>query len=757
MVNSTELDQVRAALAALETGNTNLADLETLIERGLSAGSFTRAEAGTVFREAAKEGAVPPDAILRLLGHDVLGAGDAPAAEQTMHRAAAVAGHDQDGDKTRHRPFEYSPNDASAISTPNTGPRHDSQPSDGTNLVGRLLSGRYRLERKLGEGGMGVVYFARDEEVRGEIFAIKVLKPEIREYPEALDLVREEVRKTRSLAHPNIVGVYSVNIDKPEVFILMEYLEGKPLNALLDEDFGRGMPFSRAWPWIQDICAGLAHAHDHSVIHSDLKPSNIFITTAGKAKLLDFGIARAARGGAGRIDPTDLGALTPAYASCEMFEGGKPDQRDDVYSLGCVIYEMLSGDHPHGRASAIDARHDGLRISPIASLTSTQNAALEKALAFDRGQRTKTVETLLEGLGGTRVRQSRAFVWMGVGAIVLGSLATAAWFALRDTRHASPAAGSSPASSAVVADASALTRVQELAGRARNLDVDPQDPSLQRGLHQLAAAQQQVAGGSNPERATLLADAENSLNVALGSGRRLAHLGSPPNEIALALELCAQSRHPCTAADFDDEAARTVSLGPFELDKTEVTNREFSEFVAANQYVTAAERERGLYVAKGVVAVFRAGESWRTFLNQPAHSDSTQFPVRGVDFNAATDYCRWRGRRLPTEEEWEYVARGADHRIFAWGNQPRAIGSAGVLLSVAEQPMTGLFDTRGLGDGVLEWVDGGSSTERVMRGSSWLDANPVNRRLAMRRLLGPSHAFTDSGFRCAQSAQRWPD
>src|SRR6202042_1189456 len=99
------------------------------------------------------------------------------------------------------------------------------------------------LEQKLGEGGMGVVYVAHDQEVEGETFAIKVLKPEIRELPEALDLVREEVRKTRSLAHPNIVGVYSVNIDQCDVFILMEYLVGKPLNTLLDEDFGRGMPF----------------------------------------------------------------------------------------------------------------------------------------------------------------------------------------------------------------------------------------------------------------------------------------------------------------------------------------------------------------------------------------------------------------------------------------------------------------------------------------------------------------------------------
>ena len=90
--------------------------------------------------------------------------------------------------------------------------------------TGRLLGGRYRLERVLGEGGMGIVYKATDQEVQGETFAVKVLLPEIRARPEALELLREEVRKTRSLAHPNIVGVYSLNIDRADVFILMEYL-----------------------------------------------------------------------------------------------------------------------------------------------------------------------------------------------------------------------------------------------------------------------------------------------------------------------------------------------------------------------------------------------------------------------------------------------------------------------------------------------------------------------------------------------------
>jgi hypothetical protein len=240
-------------------------------------------------------------------------------------------------------------------------------PAGAVITAGSVLGHRYLLEYVLGEGGIGVVYRATDQEVTGETFAIKVLKPEIRSHAGALKLLREEVRKTRALRHPSIVGVYSLNSDPGGIYMLMEYLEGKSLNALLDEEFGRGMPPMRAWPLIHDVGSALAYAHDHNVIHSDLKPSNIFITTSGKAKLLDFGIARAVRGKTDRFDPGVLGALTPAYASLEMLQGNAPDQSDDVYSFACVIYETLSGRHPFDRMSALDARGANRNPPPIGS------------------------------------------------------------------------------------------------------------------------------------------------------------------------------------------------------------------------------------------------------------------------------------------------------------------------------------------------------------------------------------------------------
>jgi TolB-like protein/Tfp pilus assembly protein PilF len=319
---------------------------------------------------------------------------DSPLADRSQRTAERVA--DAAGMKTSVRPAPH----ATADQT----------------LTGHVLGGRYRLERLLGEGGMGRVYFARDEQVAGETFAIKVLHGGLR--ANAL-LLRDEVHKTRKLSHPNILDVHSLNSDGALHYVLMECLEGKPLNDLLDEEFGRGMPFSRAWPIIQDVGAALAYAHDHSVVHSDLKPANIFVTTSGRTKLLDFGIARASRGRTADAGPH---ALTPAYASCEMLQKREPDARDDIYSFGCVIYEMLSGKHPFSGLSALEALTERLRPQPLAVLSRKQNHALARALAFERAKRTGSVEELLATLEPGRAPitgNALAFTVAAIAAVIL--------------------------------------------------------------------------------------------------------------------------------------------------------------------------------------------------------------------------------------------------------------------------------------------------------------------------------------------------
>jgi len=231
------------------------------------------------------------------------------------------------------------------------------------------------------------------------------------------------------------------------------------------------------------------------------------------------------------------------------------------------------------------------------------------------------------------------------------------------------------------------------------------------------------------------------------------------------MAMCRNGGTRCAATDFSDEAPKRIALSPFELDSREVSNRDFAKFVAATQYVTSAERGN-LYAAKGDQLVPLPGKSWKTWNISATATDGSNaadLPVRGIDFNSAKEYCRWRSARLPTESEWEYVARGSDHRMFAWGNEPRMIPNpkSDGPLPANGQPATGRFGNRGMGDGLLEWADAGTSgsdteADRVLRGSSWLDTNPLYQRLALRRLLGPTQALLDSGLRCAMSADAWP-
>jgi serine/threonine protein kinase len=658
-------------------------------------------------------------------------------------------------DSTEIRPTRYSSDAGSSPAAPVTSLSGLSMPAAGFDATrGTELSGRYRLEELLGQGGMGVVFRATDLQMPGVRVAIKLLKPEFRQMPELLNLLRESVRKVRSLPHPNIASVYSLDSDGQNDFVIMELLQGQTLQALLDGEFARGLPIGMARALIGDLCSALAYAHDHSVIHSDIKPSNIFVTPSGRAKLFDFDIARVLRGPVGYFDASQVGAMTCAYSGIEMAQGEKPDPRDDVYALACVIYEMLSGTHPFGGASAWEAREKGLQVKPLPSLQRRENYALSQALKFDREERLASVEALHSAFSGETARAVipplTLLPWVA-GVIGLLLCVTLAWWFLRSpsTLRQQPLTARA---------AAAVDRGKTLALRATQLVVDEHDETLRRAITLLGSASKD----KDPERALKQAQSAGAaLMSALAHSPRIARLGTSEPQVQQALQLCRQLQlrsQSCSAKDLADESPRSVSLLPFALDPTPVTNGEFTSFVEATGRRTAAEANDLLYTpdpARGWDTVLR-GQNWHTLRKAAGARGELgdALPVLGTDIESARAYCKWKGKRLPTEDEWEYSARGPSGRVFPWGDQPDPLAPLPTrVVAVAESGGNG--GSHALGGNVAEWTETRVEGQRVLRGASWLLTQPYLQRLALRRLAPPGGVL-DASFRCATSVGSWP-
>ncbi|MFO7591614.1 MAG: serine/threonine-protein kinase, partial [Acidimicrobiia bacterium] len=295
------------------------------------------------------------------------------------------------------------------------------------------------LQRMLGAGGMSKVFLAIDRELEDSnpYVAIKVLGDAFKEHPLALTSLRREVNNSRQLNHPNIVGVYHFDRDGDIVFMVMEFMRGEPLDEFLRKH-REGLPWEQAWHIIRGCGEALAYMHDHGVVHSDFKPGNVFLTEDNEVKVLDLGIARTldeamVTRNTTRFDGETPLALTPQYASCEMFEGQPPDRRDDLYALGCVAYLLLTGRHPFDGARAIDARSNELTVERPAGLRQVQWTALLKCLAHRRRDRTPSAREFLAGFGpATRSRNAAPWIAMSALLLVTG-IATASWQVYRDS------------------------------------------------------------------------------------------------------------------------------------------------------------------------------------------------------------------------------------------------------------------------------------------------------------------------------------
>ena len=244
----------------------------------------------------------------------------------------------------------------SQCATPMISPADD-QPAFTTTLQipadqlarGTLFAGRYEIIEELGAGGMGRVYRAEDTKVKEQV-ALKLIRPEIAADRKTIDRFRNELKIARRVRHKNVTGMYDLGEEKGIHYITMEYVPGEDLRSLIRR-VGQ-LPIAKSISIAEQVCEGLAEAHDLGIVHRDLKPANTMIDRDGNARIMDFGIALSAE--VKGISEAGIMIGTPEYMSPEQAAGAEVDGRSDIYSLGVILYKMLTGRLPFEADTAVD-------------------------------------------------------------------------------------------------------------------------------------------------------------------------------------------------------------------------------------------------------------------------------------------------------------------------------------------------------------------------------------------------------------------
>lgn len=532
--------------------------------------------------------------------------------------------------------------------------------------------GNYAVLEKLGEGGMGEVYLA-EHTLIGKRAAIKVLRPEFSQNREVVQRFFNEAKATTSIDHPGILDIFDFGYGADgSAFIVMEYLQGETLGERIQRH-GR-LPVSDAIRIVRQAASALSAAHHRGITHRDLKPPNVFLVRdpdvpgGERAKILDFGIAKLAKDNTSAGVRTRTGAIigTPTYMAPEQCRGAtEVDQRADIYALGCILYEMLCGRPPFTAQGLGDlfAQHMFEAPPPPRSVDPSVPIAIEALilamLAKDPSARPQDAAALLGEI-------DRALLADGLPAEASGRFTPI------------PAENTPlPGPSARFAPTSAASHTPAPGGAA-----EQRHPATTIGA---SAGEVSAAAGPGPRR-WVLPSAIGLLVVGGGIATAMVlgvfgdHRGSddPAPRATTSPEVAAVETavEAPTAPDEPvqnrfiriEPPARKVVLGvrarnkddvgfrpgrdvrapseSYEIQQHEVTWRELDPWLAANPDATVYP-----------VAAIPDDQTKRADL-----------PATGIPFETARRYCESEaGRRLPTEEEWEFAARGPDLRDYAWG------------------------------------------------------------------------------------------
>jgi serine/threonine-protein kinase len=650
--------------------------------------------------------------------------------------------------------------------------------------VGSML-GQYRVAEEIGRGGMGVVYRAVHAGI-GQVAAVKVLLARAANDPAYLRRFTNEARAVSRVEHPGLVKIFDFGKTASGApYILMEYLAGEVVRARLDRArrAGKTLDFGDATRLARQAASALTATHALGIVHRDLKPENMILVADDEApggervKLLDFGIARLTTE---QTTETAPGAVigTAAYMSPEQCAGDAMiDGRADVYSLGVVLYEMLAGAPPFRGDFAALLRHH-LLDEPRSLRLAAPQVPVELA---------RLVHRMLAKEPSRRPDM----------AGVLDALRRCEG-ALPPSIEPEPGAPTGSDSSDTVTE----DRARPIASVTTRSDPTPIAPSPARAIppqRRWPAALAILAGAVIPGVFALRALRPPPPVVALTDMVHLAggtfQMGSTPAEIDAE---CARLGADCPRALLDrEQPVREITLSPFHLDAHEVDNTAFAAWldtIAASIDVRddrdshaprfVNQRGSGLLLADlcaGTTGLARSPDG-----HFAARAGQERRPAMFVTWDGASLYCHARGKRLPTEAEWELAARGTTRRRFPWGNEaPRCEGVAfdraaggscegpsrgpsDVGTSPQDRTPEGIWD---LGGNVSEWVEdpfslpyyppcgacvdprAEASAEpgddlRIRRGGAW-GVPEIMSRSATRARWKRSDLLDGLGFRCA--------
>ena len=324
---------------------------------------------------------------------------------------------------------------------------------------GELLAGRYRLGQEVGRGGMGVVYEAQDEQL-GIRVAVKVLRPELAEDPRLAERFRRELVAARQVSHRNAVRIHDLGQDGDLLFLTMDLVEGSSLQALLRKE--RRLPPERAVGIARQLALALEAAHEAKIVHRDLKPGNVLIEPSGRACITDFGLARSP----GPHDLTCTGMIvgTPAYLSPEQASDSPVDGRSDLYALGLLLFEMLTGECPTNETGSLRDRRK------LESIPLDLRAIVRRLLERDPARRFQSAAEVVAALDHRREPSLvRRHPYWTAALVLLAVTALAAWAAWKRPLSAQTP---SPAPLSAVSVAPAVTTSSRAALRDYSQGMD---------------------------------------------------------------------------------------------------------------------------------------------------------------------------------------------------------------------------------------------------------------------------------------------